>query len=455
MKELLSVKNFRAGLFVLGGLIILVIMILRVSQGGVFFAKTYSVYMEVESAVGLTKNTPVQIAGVDIGVVEHIGLTKDGRARLKLSIKEDIPLGKNAKGLVKTTGILGDAYVEIHQPYPIQGRLENGDVITDVRIFGDLSSVANQVAAIADDVKAITAQMRKLMAGDGSSFDRTVKNIEQITDSLKRITSANEKNIDAIIQNMRALAKNLNSVVARNMRPVNRTIYNLEDITGTVSRGEGTVGRLIKDDETVEKLNDALDGINRFLGGSSRLQVDLGMHTEYLGGISNFKNYVHLALKPRPDKYFLFSVTSDPDPSFNTVEEITTVASGGTSSTVTTRKLSKNLNEFRFSAQLAKKFYDFTIRGGLIESTGGVGLDYARGPFALEFSAFDFKSKDGQRPHLKALGKAYVTKSFYLLGGLDDFINKNQDLDWFVGAGLTFTDDDIKSLLGILVTSVR
>lgn len=100
----------------------------------------------------------------------------------------------------------------------------------------------------------------------------------------------------------------------------------------------------------------------------------------------------------------------------------------------------------KLSPDLPKKFYDFTIRGGIIESTGGVGFDYNKGPFGIQFEAFDFA--DQQRPHLKAMGTVNVTKSIYLLGGVDDFIAKGQTPDWFFGAGLRFVDDDIKSLFG-------
>ncbi|HLD45882.1 MAG TPA: hypothetical protein VJC18_10650, partial [bacterium] len=208
-----------------------------------------------------------------------------------------------------------------------------------------------------------------------------------------------------------------------------------------------------KDETTVDKINDTLDGVSQFVGGANRTRLDLGMHTEYLAGTGNFKNYVSMSIKPRPDKYFLFEVVSDPDPSFNTSIEETTVSSGGNTSVVTTRSRSKELDGLLFSFQIAKRYRDFSIRGGLIESSGGVGIDYDNGPVGLSFTAFDFKSEEGEKPHLKALARTNLTKSFYLLAGVDDIINPAQDLAWYLGAGLTFTDDDIKSLLG-LVSSV-
>lgn len=451
MKE----KNFKAGLFVLVTLVLLTVMILRVGKGQLFLAGTHDIFFEVDSAVGLTKNTPALVAGVEVGTVKEIMLMTTQKARIKVAVKKKVKLFKDARANVKTTGILGDAYIELFPGDPSKESLKEGAVISNVSNYGDFNTVTNQISAIADDVKAITAQMRKLMAGDGSTFDNSMHNIETITESLARLSKANEKNIDAIIHNMKALAENLNAIVARNAAHFDGTLQNMEDITGTVARGEGTVGRLIKDEETIDKLNTALDGINDFLGGPQRTRVDLGMHTEYLAGTGDVKNYVELYLKPRPDKYFLFEVVSDPDPSFNSTVEETTITSGGTVSTITTKSRTKRLDGLMFSAQIAKRFKQFTLRGGLIESSGGLGADYALGPVGLSFQAFDFKSDEGQRPHLKGMGRVQVTNSFYLLGGVDDFINEQQDLAWFMGVGLTFTDDDLKSLLGLLASGAR
>lgn len=444
-----SQKTYRAGIFVAIALALFIVIILRVSQGGLMLGGSYTIYLNMSSALGINKGTPVQIAGVEVGSVRSVKLgSKDGEtfALIETQIKSDYIVGSNAKAAVKTTGILGDAYIEIFYTEAIQSTLKDGGVISNVQNFGDFNTVTNQISDIADDIKAITKQMRKLMAGDESSFNKSMKNIEAITESLKHTTTHNQRNIDAIIANFKSLSQQLNT------KGVN-TLGNIEDITRTIAQGEGTVGKLIKDDTTINKINDSLDGINNLVGGVNRIRVDLGMHTEYHAGVGDFKNYVELYLRPRPDKFFLFELVSDPDPSYDTNVTETTVASGGNTSTITTTERLKQLNGLRFSAQIGKKFGDFTLRGGLIESSGGVGLDYDKGPFGASFQAFDFKSDFGEKAHLKAWARAQLTSSLYIMGGADDFINPNQDLAWFMGAGLRFTDDDIKSLLGLLATS--
>jgi phospholipid/cholesterol/gamma-HCH transport system substrate-binding protein len=448
-------NSFRAGLFVLMAILLFFYMILKVGEGGLFRSGDYTLYMDVPSAVGLDRNTPVQIAGVDIGTIDDVSLTSDNLARLKISIRHDVRIAVSARGVIKQTGILGDSFVDIEPGFAGDPPLKNGDLMAQASRQGDFSSLTGQFSIIADDVKAITKQMRKLMAGDDSSLSVTMKNIEKITGELATVADKNQGDISAIVSNMKALTQNLNTMVANNLGNVNGTLDNINGITATINSGHGTIGRLVKDEDTVEKLNDALDGVNDFVGGANRMKVEMGAHSEYLGGTGHFKNYVGLNLEPRPDKAFRFEVSADPDPSFVTTKEITEVTSGGTTNTIEVQRRSKALSKFQFSAQLAKKFENLTLRGGLIESSGGVGLDYNYGPFGMEFSAFDFKTDFGEKPHLKAMGTAQVTKTFYLLTGLDDPLNPNQDLDWFMGAGIRFTDDDIKSLLGVFSSMKR
>lgn len=448
--KLPSSPQFKTGLFAAVILLILAYATLKVSQGNFLPGGTYSLYLLVDSATGISKKTPVEVAGISVGTVEKIELTEDNKARVEMRIKKGVVVTRDVQARIKTTGFLGDTYIELYQPTPFGPPLFKGETITSSSNYGDISSLTGQMTDIAADIKAITGTMRSLMSGEDSSFAKSLRNIEKITESLKNVSVQNEDDLSIIIQNLRALSSNLNTLVARNSPNVDATLDNISVITEKIKKGEGTIGRLINDDETVEKLNESIDNLNELLGGASKWQMDLGYHTEYLAETEDFKHYISLAVKPKPDKYFLFEVVKDPAPdsTFKTTE--TTITSGGASTTVTEEEEVVETDKFRFSVQLAKKYYGLTLRGGLIESSGGVGLDYDYGPVGVKFSAFDFETKRGEKPHLKAMGQVNLTKNFYLLGGLDDFISNQQDPDWFMGAGLTMTEDDMSSIFGLM-----
>ncbi|MBI4412020.1 MAG: MCE family protein [Deltaproteobacteria bacterium] len=439
----------KTGLFVLIIILILGYTTIRLSKTSLLPGGSYTIYAIVEEATGLTKKTPVQIAGVQVGFLDDIELVDGNKARLSLAISRGVKVSRDVEVRIRSIGFLGDTYIDLYQPGGIKETMKNRDTAGKVTVHGDISSVTGQLSEIAADVKAITGTMRTLMAGEDSSFAKTLKNIERITSALENVSTKNEANLNAIIANMRAISENLNAIVARNMGNVDATLDNVAVVTDKIKRGEGSLGRLINDDETVEKLNDSLDNLNSLLGGANKLSVDVGYHTEYLGQTEEFKHYVSLALKPKPDKFFLIEFVDDPSPDSTHTTKESTITSGGVTTTVTEEVEKTETDKFRFSAQLAKKYYGFTFRGGLIESSGGAGIDYNYGPVGVEFSAFDFETKRGERPHLKAMGTVNLSKSFYLLGGLDDFISKEQDPDWFFGAGVKITDDDLKSLLGL------
>lgn len=442
--------QLKTGLFVLIVLIILAYATIRISQTSFFPGRTYTIYLLVDSATGLTQKTPVEIAGIQVGTVKEISLVDNHKARLALEIQKKYKISREAKARVRTVGFLGDTYIEIDQAGAVTQTVKSGDYLQTAETAGDINSVTNQISDIASDIKAISTTMRQLMAGENSSFAVTLRNIEKITESLKNVTTTNEGNLNAIIVNMREISTNLNRLVARNQAQVDATLDNIAVVTGKVRDGEGSLGRLINSDETVEKLNESLDNLNNLLGTSNKWQVELGYHAEYLGTTEDFKNYISFALKPRPDKYFLFELVNDPSPDATTTESQTTITSGGVTSVVDEKVKTTEQDKFRFSAQFAKKFYDFTLRAGIIESSGGAGIDYNRGPVGLQFSAFDFETKEGEKPHLKTMATLNLTESIYLLGGLDDFLSNQQDPDWFMGAGVQFTDEDIKSILGLL-----
>ena len=103
------------------------------------------------------------------------------------------------------------------------------------------------------------------------------------------------------------------------------------------------------------------------------------------------------------------------------------------------------------------------FRGGIIESSGGVGSDLYLFDDTLQLSISVYQF---QRPYTNVFPRAKVwlnyqfLQHFYLTAGADDFLNQWRQgrypggpkftlgTDVFFGVGLFFTDDDVKTLLG-------
>ena len=440
----------KVGLFAIICIVIIAFATIKVGDRSVIAGGGYEMTVTMGSAIGIKPKTPVEIAGIQVGVVKKIKLDKMSRAQVTISVSKNVRLPEGTQAFVRSKGFLGETFVEL-RPGPMENvAMAKKTEIPYGGITGDINVLLTQFNEIAADIKTVTGSIKELVGTDESApIYRSVMNIDKFTEALKNITLNNEANMNRVIGNLAVLTTELRGVIERRRGDLENTLAHMSNITRKVDEGHGTVGRLINDDETVTKINSALDGLNNTLGGLRKLETEIGYHTEFLTRSSQFKHYVHLSLRPSPDEAFMFDVVSDPDPPPSRVERDVEIMAGGATSNITTKNKTVEYDQLRFSAQIAKKLYDFTLRGGIIESTGGVGVDYNKGPIGLGFSAFDFRTKFGGKPHLKAWGNVNLSKSIYVTGGADDFINPNQPVDWFVGAGLRFTDENIKSLLGM------
>ncbi len=435
-------REFRVGLFAVIALAIVVYATLRVGDRGFFDGGDYTVMVVIDSAEGLTRKTPVEVAGIQVGYIDHLELFEGKRAKARLRLRDVVKLGANAQAQVRTKGFLGETYVDLKPGDLETGVLGEGQQIHAVNPYVDLGQIAS-------DVKEITGSLKKMLADDEQApVYRVLHNMEIFTKKMAEMTVQNQANVNQIVANLRGFSGDLSELMRDRKESLRDTMARLDNITRKVDEGRGSLGRILNDEKLADNISNAAEGLSETLGGVNRFQFEVGYHTEYLGTTKDFKNYVGIAMRPRPDKAFLLDFVVDPNPSPTQKVTTTNVTSSGTTTTTVTDESVVDKNKFLISAQLAKTFHNLTMRGGLIESRGGVGLDYKYGPVGVEFSAFDFRTDGGERPHLKAMGTVNVTKNLYVVSGIDDFISTQQDPDWFFGAGIKLIDNDLKSLLG-------
>lgn len=431
------------GLFAALALAIIIYATLKVSEEGFMGGGTYKVYAILDSAQGLTPKTPLEIAGIQVGTLGNGELIENRQARVALHIQKDVRLTRDIIAQVRTKGFLGETYIDLQQGDPATGYLEPNDTITASNPFMDLTQLGDKLNDIADAVHEVFAGEEK------APVRKIFTNIEEFTTDLRNFTAQNRDDMNRVVRNLAELTESLATLVRENRGDFTNSIGHIENIARKIDEGSGTLGRLVNDERTIDNLNEAVESLNQSLGGFSRFQLEMGYHLEYLGATNDFKNYVELGLRTRPDSAFLLEFVSDPSPASIRETVISDVTSGGTTTTVQTDRQLIERDKFRISAQIARRFQNFTLRGGIIESSAGLGFDWEQSFFKTSFQAFDFRTDGGERPHLKAWGTINVTPNFFILGGVDDPLNPNQPTDWFVGGGFHFVDDDIKALLNL------
>lgn len=454
--NLLGAPEFKVGLLVLIVAGIIAGMSLSVSSDTSYLSAHKDAWFYLEDASGLVEKSGVRMAGIQIGIIKKIRL-ENGQARVEMSLEGDAPVTKSARIEIRPNGILGDKHVEIVAGDPRDPPLRSGEQFLVVDDRASMDRLINEVAKITKSLTTVAENIKSATEGDTDKpIGRIVKNVETITNNLADITSGQKDNFAAIMDNLRDTTDTINDLVndetdeglkttlKRSLARVDNVMKNIDEVTSKINSGKGTIGKLINDDRTVEELNTAIAGVNGFLEAGAKLQSSIDFHSNYLMTDKAAKTFLNVQLQPGLDRYYEIGVVSDGQGV--TENTTTTTNTDGTISTV--RQQKRNENQIKFNALFAKNFYDFTVKGGVMENTGGFGVDYFMLKRALRFSveAFDFANVN-----IRAQARYSIFSGVYVNAGGENLASQGpRSVNPFIGAGLFLTNDDLKLLLAKL-----
>jgi phospholipid/cholesterol/gamma-HCH transport system substrate-binding protein len=504
-------RYLKIGLFVTITGTALIVYVMQTAEV-VGTGQTYTVHAFIDDASGLLVDSDVSIAGVDVGRLTAIQLEGD-RARLTMEIRRGVELTEDAEVVKATEGLLGTASVSIN---PAQGQgaaVSDGETLRNVRRSATISQTvesANDLASNAtelvqeintylrdqqtvqaiDEIVQVTREMvtstRVLLEENLVLARASMENIQAFTDRMDAQTEGQFMRVREILESTASLTARLDGLVGAGDESLERSIRGIEDnldslqrvldsvevsasnvqsITGTISDGEGNVGRLVNDDELYDRTVQVVEQAQEFLDATIGLGVQVGFTSEYLTQQVDTKDEFELRLVPGDGdtKYYSVGVVNTPVPTRTVRTTRTTTTPTGTNAgsvpvpenTVTTEEVTTD--EFKLNLQLARIWGPLTVRAGVFESTAGVGMDLAPiDQFSLSAEAFDFGAEDGV--YLRGFGTIYPFFDpagnnpldwLYLSGGVDDAMGV-YERDFFVGAGVRFTDEDLRGLVGFI-----
>jgi len=104
--------NVAVGIFVLLGIVALGYLSVNLGRVSFLSAGGYVVTVDFPSVGGLKAGSTVEIAGVEIGRVEAIGLA-DYQARVTVRLQSGIKLQEDSIASIKTKGLIGEKYIRI------------------------------------------------------------------------------------------------------------------------------------------------------------------------------------------------------------------------------------------------------------------------------------------------------------------------------------------------------
>src|SRR5690606_34210698 len=96
------------------------------------------------------------------------------------------------------------------------------------------------------------------------------------------------------------------------------SLTSIDSVAAKIDRGEGTIGRLINDDDTIEGLNEAIGGVNDIIERVNRIHIFVNYQGEFQVAREDekagvMKNQFLFRIQPHADYGYLVGVADDPN----------------------------------------------------------------------------------------------------------------------------------------------
>lgn len=466
----------------------------------------------IKDAAGIVEKTHVKTNGVVVGRVKEVKLESNRtRIDLELEKGIKIPVGSRIaikeKGLLGDVFIQIDrsddegVYIEdggFIPPATNQVSLTAlvevaGSIGNDVKkVTGTLAKVLGgakgekDLTEVINDIKTLVKEARLIAEENRQGIKSIVDNIEKTTQSLKLAIGDKGQDLVYIVDNIKetseefkSFSKDIRGIVSKDnrekidriigsfdntMQDVEVTAKNVRLVADKLESGEGTLGKLINNDKALVELEAAIKEVREVISPANKLKLAIEYHGEFRRDEST-QHYFNGIFRLRPDRFYLLGFTDKSETLRETTYEKIPVRNEGDDSIAdadhprAVRERIYQQNAIRFNIQFGKRWDQLQMRFGLFESTGGLAADYYllgdKLRLTLEAFEWDSQSQIRKTAHIKGYLRILFFKHIYAYVGIDDPTRIDpengtvmKDLNYFIGAGIGFNDEDFKSLFG-------
>jgi phospholipid/cholesterol/gamma-HCH transport system substrate-binding protein len=468
--------EIKVGIFVIIALALLAYLLLKTEKMPWRKEQGYTIKAQFDNIAGLVSGAEVRVSGFKVGSVQAINL-KPPKVEVIMLIMQGVKIHSDARAAVSTIGLLGEKYIEINPGSQFQPVVGPNGYITGLKptsidqMVGVLNSIGEEIQNTVEVIRGIVGseESQSKFYGFLDTFDRlsthlkdlSAENKEKINEtftSIQRLTEELSKSLPDTARNLEELIATTNNITKENKEALKTAIDNFNSISEKldttveqinqilekVNQGEGTVGKLLTDEDTHEKIKSTIETIdhtftraNQMMGGMGKFHISLGFRTQYYSQAEDFKTYFSVKLRPKENRFFLFELVDNrAGYLIETKSTIETIQGERTTRVQEFTSLERQ-HEFTFSAQVGQQWNNFGLRGGIIESEAGAAVDcFLLGKkISLNLESYDFGREGG--PHFKLTSNIFPYKGLFLSGGYDDLIDRDKR-QFFFGIGYIF-----------------
>tara|TARA_Y100001970_G_scaffold291761_1_gene430209 strand:- start:267 stop:1193 length:927 start_codon:yes stop_codon:yes gene_type:complete len=246
------------------------------------FEKTRTFKVVYSKVDGLASSNPVTLNGYTIGKVQKINFNPNNTKELivDIVIENDVQFSKSSKAELYETGLIGGKAIAIIPDYDNNIMANSGDYLVGT-VKPGLTDLVNQIMPqIQLQLEEVMQNAKVVLSNINTLFDEETKeslkssidqfssltnSLSETSENINKLIKDNSTSIASTVDNLNKTSIKMNDIstsiseVNLNLILTNldSTVSNLNNLTNQMSKGEGTMGRLIYDAKLFENLDNA------------------------------------------------------------------------------------------------------------------------------------------------------------------------------------------------------
>ena len=294
-------------------------------KGFNLFSHKYELYAVYPKIDGLIEANPLLINGFKVGQINNISLTKingEYAVLVKFLLTEDVQIPKHSIAKAVSSDLLGSKAVEIIYSDETEF-VQSGDTLVAETEEGLKTAVSKQLAPLQKKIEGLLSSVdsvmtvvqvvlndktRENLSKSFESIKKAIESLEQTAYKLDDLMASEKAKISSILTKLNSLAgmlekntgkidniignfSNLSDSLAKSdlksaINEADKTLAELNKLVAQINAGQGTLGKLAKNDSLYNNLNKASDDLDK-------LMKDLRINPE---------RYIHFSVFGRKDK---------------------------------------------------------------------------------------------------------------------------------------------------------
>jgi phospholipid/cholesterol/gamma-HCH transport system substrate-binding protein len=277
-------REVQVGVFVLAGILAVLAALFILTDPGTFRGRYY-VNTIVRDAGGIRARDPVQLSGVNIGRVDDLKLTPQG-VRMRLEIEGKYHFPDDSKVRLTAKGLLGEMVADV-LPGRSRTQAEDGEILgsadQDQGLSGTAQDLAGQAKQVGGRADTLLARANLLLSQEAiGSVHTSAGELQAMLGSLQALAADQRVQLAALSASLRRSAAGIEGAATRPelaraiartdsltarldaaTGQLNQASSSLAVVMGRMERGEGTLGKLSKDDSLYNNLNSAVANLSQ------------------------------------------------------------------------------------------------------------------------------------------------------------------------------------------------